>query len=569
MTQNNKYLKNLIAKMTLEQKIGSLLTLGFAGTSIRPYHYEYIEKYHCGGLRLTPWTRVFGNYVDPKTGSTVVRVENEDGYKKGIQPAYTSPAEYRKILDQLQRIAMNRPLGIPLHFSFDQEGGSSADYNCGGVNIFPKPMGLRATGDSRLAYEVARAVARQSRAVGFNWIHSPVLDINSNPDNPEIGTRAYSDRVEEVIEYAEQSCRGFQEMRMIATGKHFPGRGDSHIDAHFALDVINVGKDTMLKRELLPYKVLIAKKLLPSIMIAHSVFPAIDGERIATVSKQVITGLLREELGFDGVITTDSMTMGAIATRYGVANACAMALEAGADLVLMKAENHLVAETVATIRKFVEEGRITGEELDRKVYRVLNTKYEHGLFHPANLSREEPEKVIGDPTLIELSKQIGRKSVLIAKDTNRLLPLPKDQKILVIEQINKTPNDSYWHPGVLYKNILKYNKQAFYLETAYTFDDEDKQKILGRVKDYNIVVITNFYMRDRLSNNEFINEMIADKSKKIVVLTNTPYQLSIPETADPVVISFATSPDNMEAAAGVLFGAITPEGEWPIENKLG
>jgi len=564
----NTYVKNLISKMDIDQKVGALLTLGFAGTLVRPHIYEDILKYQCGGLRLTPQARLFGSYVDPKSGKSIVDVVDSKGYKKGMKAPYANAEEYSKILKELQELAMSRPLGIPLHFSYDQEGGTSADFNFGGVNIFPKPMGIRATGDSKLAYEVAKAVSRQSRAVGFNWVHSPVLDINTEPMNPEIYTRAYSDRAEDVVEYSVQSCLGFKEGGLIATAKHFPGRGDSAVDAHFEIPVINVDKETMLKRELLPYKVLIEKGLLPSIMIAHSVFPAIDSEDIATVSKKVLTGLLREELGFEGVITTDSMTMGAVAVKYGVANACALSLEAGADLVLMKAENKLIEETINMIKKFVAEGRIPEAELDKKVYRVLSLKYEYGLFTNGSQWNEKPEDVIKDEKVINLSKLVAKKSVLIAKDKNNLLPLKKDEKVLVIEQINKQPNDMTWYPGILYKNCLKYNQKATYLETSYRYDDEDKASILNAIKDYDTIVITNFYIRGSISNNEFIAEILKDKTKKVVVVTNTPYPLSIPKGSDTLIITFATSPHNIEATAGVIFGEISPEGEWPIEYKL-
>ncbi len=120
-------------------------------------------------------------------------------------------------------------------FSFDQEGGSSADFSFGNVTIFPKPMGLTATGDPALAYRCALAVAQQSRAVGFSWVHSPVLDVCSEPENPEIYTRAYSDDAKVVAQYAEQTCRGLKEGGLIATAKHFPGRGHSKTDAHFAV----------------------------------------------------------------------------------------------------------------------------------------------------------------------------------------------------------------------------------------------------------------------------------------------------------------------------------------------
>lgn len=569
MKKDNRYIVELISKMSMDQKIGAVLTLGFAGTLIRPHIYDDILKYHCGGLRLTPHARLFGSYVDPKSGKSIVDVVDTKGYKKGVEPPYVTALDYKKIIDELQTLALSRPLGIPLHFSFDQEGGTSADYNFGGVNLFPKPMGIRATGDSRLAYEVAKAIARQSRAVGFNWIHSPVLDINVNPENPEIYTRAYSDRVEDVIEYAVQTCRGFKETGLIATGKHFPGRGDSALDAHFAMPVIDVDKETLLKRELLPYRILIEQDLLPSIMIAHSIFPAIDPDDVATVSKKVITGLLREEMGFNGVITTDSMTMGGIAVRYGVANACAMSLEAGADLVLMKAENQLVGETIATIKQFVEAGRISPDELDNKVYRVLSLKYRYGLFNQGSLWNEHPDAVIQDEQIIHLSKLVARRSVLVPRDRRNSLPLPKDQKVLVIEQINKTPNDFHWHPGILFKNCLKYNKNSAYLETAYTYDETDKANIGQAIKDFEYIVITNFYIRGALANNQFLSELLKDKSKKIVIVTNTPYPaLSIPDNTDTLVLSLATTPANMEVTAGVLFGEITPEGEWPIAYHL-
>jgi beta-N-acetylhexosaminidase len=351
----NQFITDLISRMSEDQKIGALLTLGFTGTMVRPHIYDAIQKYHCGGLRLTPVARLFGSYVDPKSGKTVVDVTDTKGYKKEIAPPLPTASQYAKILNDFQAAAAARPLSLPLHFSYDQEGGTSADFNFGGVNIFPKPMGIRATGDVNLAYAAARATARQSKAVGFSWIHSPVLDVNTEPMNPEIYTRAYSDIAEEVAEYAVKTCEGFKEEQFIATGKHFPGRGHSAVDAHFEMPVIKVDRDTMMSRELLPYRELIKRDLLPSIMIAHSIFPAFDDADIATVSKKILTGLLRDTLGFDGVITTDSMTMGGVALRYGVANACAMALEAGADLVLMKAETALVGETFGKIKEFVQQ----------------------------------------------------------------------------------------------------------------------------------------------------------------------------------------------------------------------
>ena len=148
----------------------------------------------------------------------------------------------------------------------------------------------------------------------------------------------------------------------------------------------------------------------------------------------------------------------------------------------------------------------------------------------------------------------------------RDLPLPKSGKILVIEQINKTPNDFFWHPGILYKNCLKYYSGIDYLETAYTYDESDKERILRNIAGYDAVVITNFYIRGKISNNQFIEEVLEKYSRrlKIVVISNTPYPLSIPRNCPNLIISLATSPCNMEVCAGVLFGGIEPRGMWPL-----
>lgn len=564
MEKKNSYIKNLIDRMTLEQKIGAVLTLGFAGTVPRAHIYKYIEKYHCGGLRLSCDMRQFGSYVDPNGNKTVVKLENADGIRfKGPAPVPTA-SQYKAVLDDLQAHARKRPLSIPLHFSYDQEGGSSADFFFGGVNLFPKPMGIRAMDDPRMAYRIAKAVARQGKAVGFNWIHSPVLDVNSKASNPEIYTRAYSDDAQEVAQYARETCRGLKEEHMIATGKHFPGRGHSDVDAHFQVPVIDVSLETLRERELLPYKRLIAEDLLPSVMIAHSIFPAIDPDNIATVSKKVITGLLREELGFHGVIATDSMTMGAIATRYGVANACALSLEAGADLVLMKAENHLVEDVIEAIRSFVLQGRIPEEELDHKVYRILDLKYRYGLFEPKENS-EDPEAVLQDEGIRELARQAARRSVLIERDGEGSIPVRGD-RLVVVEQKVKEYNDMQWHSGILHEACQGYRADAAYLETSYSYDDTDRIQIARALNDYDTVIATNYFLRGKAKNKGFWEEQIAlHPHTNIIIVTNTPYEeISIPFNAKNVLVTFATSPENIRATAAVLFGEMVPEGVWPL-----
>ena len=569
MNKNNPFIKNLVAQMSIEEKIGALLTLGFAGTVPQRHIFAFVEKYHCGGLRLSCDTRVFGSYVDPSNEKAAFSFAEKTGCKYESSPPCVSASEYKAVLDSLQAAARRRRHSIPLHFSFDQEGGTSADFSFGGVNIFPKPMGIRATNDVNIAYEVARATAAQSLAVGFNWIHSPVLDVNSEPKNPEIYTRAYSDNADEVSEYAIASCRGFKDGKMIATGKHFPGRGHSDSDAHFGLPTIDVDYETLQKRELLPYKKLIEQDLLPSIMVAHSMFPALDTEFMATVSKKILTGLLREQMGFEGVIATDSMTMGAIAKTYGVANACAMSLAAGADLVLMKAETSLVDEVFAAIRAFVDDGRIPLQELDEKVYRVLQTKYEYGLFGHMQDTDESPQAVINRPGIRALAALVARRSVLIARQEASALPLARSEKILVVEQKVKHYNTMQWHSGILYEQCQLYGDNVRYLETDYTYDESDKQQIIDFAQEADTIVFTNYFIRGKRCNTSWISDFIKTAKQKIILITNTPYEeLSIPENALNVIVTFASSPENVRVCAGTLFGEMHPEGVWPLSKPL-
>lgn len=569
---NQAFIKGIISKMSPDQKIGATLTLGMSGTVISPSVYESIEKYHCSGLRLSATARMFSSYIDPQTGRTLVKIDNVQGYKPGVPAPHCPPDQWAKVLNRLQEIAGKRRLGIPLHFSFDQEGGSSADFRSGGVNIFPKPMGIRAAGDPQFAHKVALATARQARAVGLNWIHSPVLDVNSNPRNPEISHRSYSDRVAEVIEYAEQSLRGFKQGAVIATAKHFPGRGDSAVDAHYQVPVLDISRKCMDKRELLPYKVLIEGGALPAIMLAHTIYPALDETDVATVSKTIITDLLRDELGFRGVITTDSMTMAGVAVRYGVGRACAMALAGGADLVLMKAEDGLREETFDAIRRYIDQGMITEKELDEKIFRILSLKCEYGLFEsPGTVDPEEARQIIQSEEIIELSKEAALKSVLIARDRKQLLPLDTDSPILIIEQVTETADDVWWHSSMLFESCCRYNNNnnnnVRLLEIAMTADENDLHEIEKLLPQFETVIMTNFFVRSKVPNNELVEKIIA-AGKTVVLVTNTPYELTIPDRADTVVVSLATSPRNMEVTAGVIFGKIRPLGQWPVAYGL-
>ena len=381
-----KFVDGILSKITLEQKVGQCFTIHWGGSMITPYLVEAIEKLHIGGLRVSP----FGQ--NSRRGQFYHQDLSYDyQYPDGFKPIrenlfipgvahYISPEQYAQRVNKLQAIAMNRPsVGLPLHISTDQEGDTSREFCYGGIHLFPSAMGLTATGDLDLVYESCKAVGLQLSAMGVTNIHSPVVDINLNPNNPEISFRAYSDDAQMVADYALASMKGFQDGGLCATAKHFPGRGDSDADAHAEVTVLDVDWDRLNNVELLPYKVLIENGL-DSIMMAHMALPLVDpsGE-LSSVSRPIVTGLLREKLGFEGVITTDSITMGALMKRFGVGKACAMAIKAGCDLALNKTESEFRDQGFCELKRFVEEGLLPIEQLDTSIKRILRMKYNRKL----------------------------------------------------------------------------------------------------------------------------------------------------------------------------------------------
>jgi beta-N-acetylhexosaminidase len=410
-------------------------------------------------------------------------------------------------------------------------------------------------------------------------IHSPVVDVNINPKNPEIGYRAYSDDPEVVAEYAIAQLKGFQENKIIAAAKHFPGRGDSATDAHHACPVLNVDSDRFNKIELYPYKRLIEAGI-DAIMVAHCLYPHIDPDQISTVSRKVVTGILRDQLGFQGLITTDSITMGALIDRYGIGEACARALDAGADIILMKAENRWRGEMFYTIQKWVESGRIKADELDDKVRRILSIKKKYGLFDNMGLvDASKASAAFKDPLVVETSKAAAQHAILVAKDDLRALPLDKSKRVLLINQQYslKTPNDLHDHPA-LFGQLMEEEWPGLQVyETSFGWNEKEDQAVLRFVDEnqYDLIICTNYY--DRAEKPHTYVKALIDRSLPVLLITNTPYCIKeiagmIPE-APSIVLNLNLTPEGMRTTREVLFGRLAPKGKWPLSNhdplKLG
>src|SRR5512136_2991175 len=440
--KREEFVSKKLAQMSLAEKVGQLLTFTWRGAYLTPSGIEQVTKLNAGGLCLEPYALetcrnlYWGNsQIDQnfKKPADYFAISNTYFAGKTFGISIT-PEDYTKDLNRLQKIALGRRSRIPLHMTIDFEGDFKNDYMAGGIRQFPPPMGMAAIGDPKMTYKINNVIAKQLSNIGVTQMYSPVCDVNINPKNPEIGVRSFGDDPEVCAKHVAAIVKGFQDGNIAATAKHFPGRGDSATDAHDVLDVIRADKQRMRELELVPFKAAIDAGV-QAIMTGHSVYPAFDDKFPTTLSERLLTGLLREELAFDGVIVSDAIGMAAILKQWPLPRACALAIKAGCDTLLLKADDESRSQCFFGIKQAVESGELPVKRVDESVTRLLRMKYDQGLFETAG--KKDPKKAQAyamSKPVIDLSLEVARKALITMRDDKKTLPLKADKRILVIEQ---------------------------------------------------------------------------------------------------------------------------------------
>jgi len=326
----------------------------------------------------------------------------------GLIISVGSPLDIAAKLNRLQERS-----ALPLLIASDLEGGTSIRFN-GGTPL-PPNMGVAATGSDSAAYEMGRITALEGRAVGIHLAFAPVADVNNNPDNPIINTRSYGEDPATVGRMVAAEIRGLQDNGMLATAKHFPGHGDTGTDSHLALPVIASSWSRLDSVELVPFRSAIAAGV-KVVMSAHIALPGIDpgGLRPGTLAPNVLTGILRDSLGFEGLVVTDALNMGGITNTYGP-DASVRAFLAGADLLLQPADP---AAAITAMEAAVARGQITSERLDRSLRRVLQAKLDLGLFTRRTVSLDSVPGMVGSARFLDEAREIAARSVVMVKDVN-------------------------------------------------------------------------------------------------------------------------------------------------------
>jgi beta-N-acetylhexosaminidase len=337
-------------ELTSREKIGQLFMVGFLGTSVTPDLAAFLKDYKPCGVIL---------------------------FSRNLE----SIEQIVELTNDLQQCSPKSPLLI----SIDQEGGRVSRLPKG-FTIFPPCEVIGQCHSGELAYAAASTIAKELKAVGINMNMAPVLDVNSNPDNPVIGDRAFSSSADTVGEMGLVTAAGLQDAKVVACGKHFPGHGDTNADSHKELPVVDAPRERLEAVEFPPFRRAAAAGIA-TMMTAHVLYRALDDQLPATLSPAIVTRLLREQMGYDGVVLTDDLEMHAIVDHYGPGDAAVRAVLAGCDVLLICKERDREVAAFEAVEKAVASGTIDMARLDQSVARIQRVKQRYLLpYRPAVIS---------------------------------------------------------------------------------------------------------------------------------------------------------------------------------------
>ncbi|WP_221482066.1 beta-N-acetylhexosaminidase [Cohnella xylanilytica] len=336
--------KTRMEKMTLEEKVGQLILAGLEGKELDAEAKRMIRDDKVGGVIL------YSNNVSDLKGTVA-------------------------LVNAIKRTNAANP--APIFVSVDQEGGRVSRLPSEYVK-FPANAAVGATGDADLAEAMGQLLGRALTSSGFNMDFAPVLDVNSNPDNPVIGDRSFGSSADLVSKLGLAELTGLRSEGVIPVVKHFPGHGDTSVDSHLDLPVVDKTPEQLAKLEWVPFQAAV-KNHAEAVMVAHILYPKIDPDKPGSLSKRIVGDILRGDMGYDGVVITDDLGMGAIAKHYPLAEASVMAIEAGADILLVGHGYDNERTAFESVLKSVKSGKISEERLDESVYRILSLKSKYEL----------------------------------------------------------------------------------------------------------------------------------------------------------------------------------------------
>ncbi|XKK40927.1 glycoside hydrolase family 3 protein [Nocardiopsis sp. ARC36] len=491
----------LLADMDLDDKIGQLLVLTAQGTSAAE-NALMIETYRPGGVI----------YFDANLTDT--------------QQIATMSAG-------VQELAAEQGQGIPLFVGIDQEQGLVVRLPVG--TRFPDAMAVGATGDPELAALRASTTAAELSALGVNLNYAPDADVNTDPNNPVIGIRSFGSDPDLVAEMAVTEANAYSENGVASAVKHFPGHGDTDVDSHSGLPVIDLPREQWEAEHLPPFRAAVEADV-DMIMTAHVLMPRLDGgedPEPATLSPALIDGILRDELGYDGVVTTDALNMEGVRQRHDDGEIAVRVLEAGVDQLLMPPDP---AAAVAAIRTAVEEGRLTEERIDESVLRVLALKEKRGVLEAGPVDPAAAGEVVDDPSHVEAAQRVADASATLVRNEGDLLPLSAGTAVSVQGVGSDVLSEGLTEAGM---NVVA--------------DGAD------------VVVVGTNGARGSQEQRGMVESARARGLPVVVVSQGGPYDLEAFPEVEGFLAVYSAVDVSANAAARVIGGRVKPTGKLPVD----
>ena len=532
----------MVKNMSLEEKIGQLLMLDFRtwkGKSVTVINDDIaavINDFHIGGVIL-------------------------------FQENFVNRNQARLLIEGMQEAA-----AIPLMIGIDQEGGVVARLPF--APEMPGNMALGAAKDIELAKNVGTAIGSELKSLGIHINFGPVLDINSNSKNPVIGVRSFGDNPELVTELGQAYAEGLANAGIAAVGKHFPGHGDVDVDSHLALPTSYLTYEQLKNRELIPFKSLIDNKI-PGIMTAHVTFKQIDpSEAIskkdglpitlpATLSKTMLTDILRQDLGFEGVIFSDAMNMKAISDHFGNVEAAIRSIEAGTDVILMPVRTE---EVYQGILRAVVSGRLSESRIDQSMLRIMQLKSQYVFDIENDGSKGYAQKSFDSIEIKEvllLEQEAAQKAVTLVKN-NGIIPLDitTTDKITVaatnqtdLSRLENAVKEHHWRVTPILLNSFT-NK----------FGGLTSQQKDAIAQSNQVIIVTNTAtIKDQESQVQLVKTILAEDIPTIVIAARNPYGFNELEELDAFVAQYHNGANSFSAAIDVIFGRTRATGRLPVQ----
>ncbi|MFG2074610.1 glycoside hydrolase family 3 protein [Nonomuraea maritima] len=562
----DRWISDKIASMSLEEKVGQLFAAnvyGESGDTTDPADVaanqtlygpdvrngmDLMDKYKLGAILYFRWSN---NLNDP------------------VRTAGLS--------NDLQRAALAQPAKIPLLIATDQEHG--AVYRLDEpFTAFPGQMALGATRSENQAFTAGKVTGEELSALGINQDYAPVADVNVDPGNPVIGVRSFGENTGLVSDLTRAAVRGLQQGGVSAAVKHFPGHGDTVNDSHNSVPWIWHTKEEWERIDAPPFRAGIAAGA-DMIMSAHVVMPYLqsdcdvdtqEGCDPATLDPEIMTGLLREELGYDGVVVTDSLAMQGVRDKYGDDRIPVLALKAGVDMLMIvddPASSISLEVAYNAVLNAVRSGELTEQRIDQSVARILQLKKKRGFFRgDQQVDERKVVKRLSSPAHKAAARKVAEHSVTLVRDDARLLPVrKKKQRVLVTGYRNVTPPSVKIPPTErLAKAIGDLGHTVELFETGTAPDAATVGTAVAKAGAGDMVVVTTVNASTSAAQQGLVNALIATGKPVVVVATRNPYDVASLPGARTYLATYSWEKPAMEATARVLFGRTSPTGRLPV-----